>query len=56
MKLTKKEKKICNKYRKRDKEGFVHCRECPFAVDIPYSLCKANLTKKGWKEYKGDIN
>lgn len=29
MKLTPKEKEICNEYGKRDEDGFVHCHECP---------------------------
>lgn len=54
MKLTTKEMEICKKYSMRDKEGYVHCRECPLAVDVRYSLCKANITKKEWKEYWSD--
>lgn len=54
MKLTAEEKGICKKYSRRDKGGFVHCRECPLAVDIRYSLCKENLTKKEWKEYRNE--
>lgn len=56
MKLTDEEKEICKKYGRRDEEGFVHCHECPLAFDIRYYLCKSNLTKNEWKEYRGDIN
>lgn len=51
MKLTESEKAICKKFRKRDEKGFVHCCDCPLEVDSRYALCKANLTKKEWKEY-----
>ena len=33
------EKRICERYSKRDAEGLVHCKECPLAKDI--GICKA---------------
>lgn len=56
MKLTDEEKEICKKYSSRNERGFVHCHECPLAVDTFYSLCKSNLTKRKWKEYRGDAD
>lgn len=40
--MTAREKKICEKYSKRDVYGFVHCNECPLVVDRAERLCKAN--------------
>ena len=37
-----KEQKICDKYRKRDKEGHVHCPECPLRIGVMHDFrCKA---------------
>lgn len=33
---------ICEKYRKADEKGKVHCRECPLAVDTEMFLCIKN--------------
>lgn len=51
-----KEQKICDKYGKRDSDGFVHCNECPLRKsDGAYDFrCKANShydRKKGEWEY-----
>lgn len=46
MKLTENEKAICKKYQKRDKEGLVHCNECPLSVGNPAQwdfTCYANI-------------
>ena len=48
MKLTKEENAICRQYGKRDKEGLVHCFECPLALDTRYGICKKNISKKEW--------
>lgn len=48
MKLAKEEKEICNEYSKRDEKGFVHCNECPLAIDKRYALCKKTITKQEW--------
>jgi len=34
--LTAQEIKICEKYSKRDEEGYVHCMECP--LNLGHSL------------------
>ena len=39
--LSDKDKKICEKYSARDKNGFVHCRDCPLVVNKAKCLCKA---------------
>lgn len=39
------EQKICDKYSKRDEQGFVHCYECPLKKGNPVQWdfrCKAN--------------
>lgn len=45
MKLTEKEKEICKKYGKQDKEGNVHCGDCPLNIlDSYYGLeCYATI-------------
>jgi len=50
MKLNAEEEKICKKYSKPDKNGVVHCKECPMAINTYYCVCKKNITKK---EYEG---
>lgn len=42
MKLTKEEKAICKKFRKRDENNTVHCYECPLVISRRDCLCKAN--------------
>ena len=41
---TKREQAICEKYRKRDSNGYVHCYECPLRKEVGfyYTLCKSN--------------
>lgn len=51
MKLTKFEKDICKKYSRRDKEGRVHCPECPLAVKTYFSECKRTMTDEEWRAY-----
>lgn len=50
--LTEKQKKICKKYSARDEEGFVHCKECPLAIDHDKHTCRAFMHydrhKKEW--------
>lgn len=43
MKLTPREQAICDEYSKQDKDGFVHCDECPLFVDIFDFICYANI-------------
>lgn len=50
MRLTAEEKEICAKYRKRDKDGYVHCNECPLVINRRDALCKRVATKKEWEE------
>ena len=50
MRLTKEEKEICKSYSARDKDGFVHCNECPLAIDKRSALCKRTITKQEWDE------
>lgn len=54
MRLTAGEKQICDEYGKRDKDGKVHCSECPLAIDTRYCLCKANVTEAEYKEWRGE--
>ena len=43
MKLTPEENEICKEYGARDKDGYVHCNECPLVIR-PYDLiCYANI-------------
>jgi len=39
---SEKEKQTCAKYSARDADGFVHCCECPLAIDEHLLMCKAN--------------
>ena len=40
--LTERQKRICEKYSVRDKDGLVHCKECPLAIDHYAHTCRAN--------------
>ena len=57
--MTSKEERICEKYRKGDNKGKVHCNECPLRVGKgAYDFrCKANSKynhkTKEW-EYKAE--
>ena len=48
MRLTAEEKEICKEYSKRDENGFVHCHDCPLAIDKKYALCKRTITEQEW--------
>lgn len=54
------ERKICAKYSARDKEGYVHCNECPLTKGNPKQYdfrCKANShydRHTGEWEYDGE--
>lgn len=55
--MTDKQQKICDKYSKKDKNGLVHCCECPLVVGNPKNYdfrCKANShydrKRKEWVE------
>jgi len=50
MQLTKEEMEVCKKYRQRDKDGFVHCRECPLVIHELHAVCKRTIDKKDYKE------
>ena len=49
VKLNAEEKRICKKYSKPDKNGVVHCKECPMAINTYYCVCKKNITKKEYE-------
>ena len=46
MKLTKREKEICNQYGTPDKDGKVNCESCPLIIDIYNLICKANVSQE----------
>ena len=50
MRLTKEEKAICKKFRKRDENNIVHCYECPLVISLRDCLCKANAKDDEVKE------
>ena len=54
MKLTSEEMDICRQYSKRDKEGRVHCFECPLAFDTAFPICKKSVSKKEYLEEYSD--
>ena len=59
--LTEKQKKVCEKYSARDKEGFVHCNECPLVVDKWGHVCRAvahyDRRRREWIfDWEGDKN
>lgn len=51
MRLNKEEERICKKYSARDKEGYVHCHECPLKIPVRYPLCKKSVTAAEWQEH-----
>jgi len=42
MLTNERDKRICDKYSRRDKAGRVHCCECPLAISNSNLMCKAN--------------
>ena len=36
------DKYICEKYSKKDEQGYVHCDKCPLLIDGYELMCKAN--------------
>ena len=54
MRLTKEEKEICEAYSKRDENNTVHCFECPLVISVREFICKANCTRKEWRERRED--
>lgn len=59
MKLTEKEKEICEKYSKPDKEGYVQCDKCPlnlcndfyFGLECYATIDGRSVTAKNLKRY-----
>lgn len=51
MKLTKEEQEICDRFSARDKDGYVHCADCPLSIkgSFNYGLCKKTMSKKEWE-------
>ena len=39
---SERQKNICRKYSARDKDGYVHCNDCPLVVDRKYHMCRSN--------------
>jgi hypothetical protein len=39
---TDEQKRTCAQYSKRDKDGFVHCNECPLVISVYCCMCHAN--------------
>lgn len=54
MKLTPEQRKICKRYGRRDKEGRVHCHECPLALSAKWCVCLANVTEAEAKQWGWD--
>lgn len=51
MKLTREEKKICNKYKQPDNQGKIQCIVCPLIISIEACICKANVSKEFIEKY-----
>lgn len=41
--MTERQKRICEKHRQRQADGFVRCNECPLVVDKYRLMCRANI-------------
>lgn len=56
--LTKEQAKICRKYSTRDKDGLVHCKECPLVIDRDGHTCRAFMHydrhKREWVPDEGN--
>ena len=52
--LTDRQKKICEKYSKRDENNKVHCHECPLVISHAEVTCRAFMhydrKKRDWVE------
>ena len=43
MKLTEREKEICEEYGKRGADGYTNCWRCPLVIDQLDCICYANV-------------
>ena len=59
---SERQKNICKKYSARDKDGYVHCNDCPLVVDWTGHMCRSNShydrKLKEWvlDEWEGEKN
>ena len=46
MKLTQEQETVCAVFRRRDRNGYVHCSDCPMRLDLQYSVCLKVVSKE----------
>ena len=52
MRLNAEEKEICKQYSKRKSDGLVGCPDCPLVINKRYCVCKRNVNKDEYEEWK----
>ena len=45
MRLTQEQEIVCTVFGRRDRNGKVHCRECPMRLDEQYAVCLKVVSK-----------
>lgn len=46
MKLTQEQKIVCTVFSRRDRNGKVHCRDCPMKLDDQHPVCLKVVSKE----------
>lgn len=46
MKLTQEQEIVCIVFSRRDRNGKVHCRDCPMRLDDQYAVCLKVVSKQ----------
>lgn len=46
MRLTREQEIVCTVFGRRDRNGKVHCRDCPMRLDDQYAVCLKVVSKQ----------
>lgn len=46
MRLTQEQEIVCTVFSRRDRNGKVHCRDCPMRLDDQYAVCLKIVSKQ----------
>ena len=51
MTLTEEQEIVCRVFSRRDKQGFVHCMDCPMKLSRRFAVCLKTISKKDARKY-----
>ena len=46
MNLTQEQETVCTVFRRRDRNGKVHCSDCPMRLDDQYTVCLKTVSEQ----------